>query len=166
MKVTTTTKKTKILTALDAVKDPEIPVISVVDLGIITNIAINEKDEATITMTPTFTACPAIKIMQQDIKSCVEKLDFIQSAEVVIDYAIPWTSDRMSERGKRQIKAFGIAPPATHHGQIDESTITYIRCPHCDSDDTSMKALFGPTLCRSMHYCYNCQQAFQAFKPI
>ncbi|HNL07023.1 MAG: phenylacetate-CoA oxygenase subunit PaaJ [Chitinophagales bacterium] len=155
-----------ILTALYAVKDPEIPTISVVDLGIITNIHC-ENGMAQITMTPTFTACPAIKILQEEVKNAAEALDFVEQASVMIDYSTPWTSDRITDIGREQIKAHGLATPARLNGkEADIDTIANTNCPHCGSAETSLNILFGPTLCRSMHYCYHCKQAFEAFKPI
>jgi len=152
--------------ALQAVKDPEIPVISVVDLGIITKVELNEEQVARVTMTPTFTACPAIHVMKKEIQQCVTDLDFVKEVEVEVDFSVSWTSDLISEKGRQQIKEFGLAPPAKRQRNKDLEALLNVNCPHCESKDTSLNNLFGPTLCRSIHFCYNCKQAFQAFKPV
>lgn len=153
--------------ALQEVKDPEIPVISVVDLGIITAVELHpETGLAEVVMTPTFTACPATKYMQTQIEERLAQLPFVQKATVTIDFSKPWTSNRISETGKQQLKEFGLAPPKQYSGEVDLNTISEANCPNCGSSNTSLNMLFGPTLCRSMHYCYDCKQAFEAFKPI
>lgn len=159
------TLEQQILLALQAVKDPEIPTISVVDLGIITKVACNNGN-ALVTMTPTFTACPAIKIMQQQIKETLDQLPFVTQSEVVVDYSIPWTSNRITERGRKQIEEHGLASPAKYEGEVDLAMIEQAHCPHCGSTHTSLNVLFGATLCRSIHFCYDCKQSFEAFKPV
>lgn len=159
--------KQQLWEALQAVKDPEIPVISVVDLGIITAIHWNpQTGAAEVIMTPTFTACPATKVMQEQIQACVAALPFVKQASVTIDFSEPWNSNRISERGKQQLKEFGLAPPPQHSGEVDLDTIAQANCPYCGSSNTSLNLIFGPTLCRSMHFCYDCRQAFEAFKPV
>ncbi len=160
------TREEQIWAALQSVKDPEIPVISVVDLGIITKVAVAETGSATVTMTPTFTACPAIDVMKKEIQACVADLDFVTEAEVVVDFSVAWTSDLITETGRQQIKEFGLAPPAKRQRNKDLEALLNVNCPHCESEDTSLNNLFGPTLCRSIHFCYSCKQAFQAFKPV
>ncbi|MFK7904957.1 MAG: 1,2-phenylacetyl-CoA epoxidase subunit PaaD [Chitinophagales bacterium] len=160
------TQEEQIMEALFEVKDPEIPVISVVDLGIIPKVSMDKTGCATVTMTPTFTACPATQVMQSEIIAAVEALDFVEKVVVKVDFSIPWTSDKISELGCKQLKEFGLAPPNKHHGDLDMNSIAEVKCPHCDSDHTSLKILFGTTLCRSNHFCYDCKQAFEAFKPI
>jgi ring-1,2-phenylacetyl-CoA epoxidase subunit PaaD len=162
--VATLTEK-EILDALLAVTDPEIPVISVVDLGIISSVKI-EGGSVSITMTPTFTACPANDLMRDQIQECVAAMEGVDECEVLVDFTIPWDSNRISETGRQQLKDFGLAPPPKHKGDISMELVENTTCPHCDSDNTSMDTIFGPTLCRSMHYCHNCKQAFQQFKPV
>jgi len=158
--------KQTIWKALEDVKDPEIPAISVVDLGIITDVKINDDDFVAITMTPTFTGCPAIDYMKEEIKQRVEKIEGVSGTSVKVDFTISWSSNRISEKGKQQLKAFGLAPPPKHNGNIDMKMLENVKCPHCHSTDTKLNNPFGPTLCRSIHYCNNCQQAFQQFKPV
>lgn len=164
--ITPLTKEEQIFEALYEVKDHEIPVISVVDLGIIPKVSVDKEGCAVITMTPTFTACPATQVMQNEIIAAVEALEFVEKVIVKVDFSIPWTSDNITELGRQQLKDFGLAPPNQHNGELDMDKITDVNCPHCGSDHTSLKILFGTTLCRSNHYCYDCKQAFEAFKPV
>ena len=155
----------KILLELESVKDPEIPVVSVVDLGMITKVVIGN-ESVSVYMTPTFTACPAIETIKKDIKICVEKIAGGKRVEVIVDFAVAWTSNRITEKGKVLLKNFGLAPPPKHDGEISLSMISDAKCPFCDSTNTSFRSPFGATLCRSFHYCYDCKQAFEQFKPL
>ncbi len=155
-----------IWTALYDVKDPEIPVISVVDLGIIVKIVMDDQSKATVTMTPTFTGCPAIDYMKEEIQAKVAGLDFVKEAEVIVDFSEAWTSDRISDKGRDQLKNFGLAPPAKHGGNVDMAAVSKVSCPNCGSADTTLNTPFGPTLCRSIHFCFNCKEGFEGFKPV
>lgn len=157
-------KEELVLSSLREVMDPEIPVLSVVDLGIIEDIIINE-DSVIVMMLPTFTACPAIKIMQSQIREKVMSMGYA-NVEVKVDDAIAWNSDRMTEEGKQKLEAFGLGTPLHHGGEFDLSAIEHSKCPHCGSANTTMNSLFGSTLCRSMHYCFDCKQGFERFKPL
>jgi len=155
-----------ILTALEAVKDPEIPVLSIVDLGIITEIeAAEDFSSATVTMTPTFSGCPALHMMREDVRKTVEAMGY-KEVNVEVSFEKPWSTDRISERGRELIKNFGLAPPQLHGGNVDMEKLAMTACPHCNSTDTTMNTMFGPTLCRSLHFCFDCMQAFEAFKPV
>ena len=158
--------KKEIWLALEYVKDPEIPVISVVDLGIITAVEINESGFVKVFMTPTFTACPAINMMKDDIKKRVEKMEGVKNAEVIVDFSIQWNSNKISEKGKQLLKDFGLAPPKKHIGEINLDMVADAKCPFCNSSNTIMRSPFGGTLCRSSHYCNDCKQAFEQFKPL
>jgi len=153
-----------ILVWLEEVKDPEIPVLSLIDLGVIRNVDIQDT-KVKVTMTPTFSGCPAIDMMKQDIVDILRSHG-IEDCEVVVNFKDPWNSDMISEKGRQAIKKFGIAPPPSNGLVLDLDVLENINCPHCDSEDTLMKTPFGPTLCRSIHYCNNCQQAFEQFKPL
>lgn len=159
----------KIWSLLGEVKDPEIPVISIVDLGMITELRIDDTKNVSITMAPTFSACPAIDILQQSIKKQIEdQLTTLQltSVEVRISYDIQWNSNRITDKGKKILKEFGLAPPPVLEGDVDLALLENTACPWCDSTDTQMKTTFGSTLCRSIHYCNSCQQSFEQFKPV
>ncbi|HYV93148.1 MAG TPA: 1,2-phenylacetyl-CoA epoxidase subunit PaaD [Chitinophagales bacterium] len=156
--------KEEILEALREVMDPEIPVLSVIDLGIIENVEI-EDNAVTVKMIPTFTACPAIKIMQQQIKEKIVSLGF-EDVKVIVDDSVSWNSDRMSEEAKRKLEKFGLGIPNRHGGEFSLEEIEHSKCPHCGSSDTTMNSLFGSTLCRSIHFCFDCKQSFERFKPL
>ncbi len=153
-----------VMNILSKVMDPEIPVISVVDMGMITDVIISG-EQVIVKMIPTFTACPALKLMQQNIYDNLLKSGLSQ-VEVLIDKEIRWNSDRVSEKGKKLLEEFKLGTPATHHGNVTEEMISKSKCPYCGSENTTMNSLFGSTLCRSTHYCFDCKMKFERFKPI
>ena len=159
------TVEEKIWQALDDVKDPEIPKVSVVDLGMITDVEVQER-MAVVTMTPTFAGCPAIHVLQEAIAERVNQLEDIDRTEVKVSFETPWNSNRITERGKQLLQQSGFAPPPVHEGYIELDVISHAACPFCGSSNTVMQTPFGPTLCRSIHYCNNCLQAFEQFKPV
>lgn len=150
--------------ALSRVVDPEVPVLSVIDLGIIADVRI-EDDHAVIDVTPTFAGCPALDVIRREILTAVEQAGE-PDASVNIVYDPPWTTDRLSEEGRRKLKAFGLAPPGRSCGRSELPDLQRIPCPYCDSTHTEMESLFGPTLCRSIHYCHACRQSFEHFKTV
>jgi len=158
-------KEQQIWQALESVKDPEIPVISVVDLGIITKVSVSKEDHALVHMTPTFTGCPAIDHMRKEIAEAVENVGFL-SSEVKVDFEISWNSNRITERGKKQLENFGLGSPQKHEGEVTMELLEEAKCPFCSSMDTSLNSPFGSALCRSIHICYNCAQTFERFKPV
>jgi ring-1,2-phenylacetyl-CoA epoxidase subunit PaaD len=164
--------KEQILVALHDVKDPEIPKLSVVDLGVITDIEIqpDNNGKATnvlITITPTFAGCPALTVMKEDIKTKLESLPEIDTAEVKVSFDKQWSSDMISEEGRRILKESGFAPPHVLGNDLVQIEILMdAECPLCGSKDTELRNSFGPTLCRAIHYCNNCKQAFEQFKPV
>ena len=154
---------------LEEVKDPEIPVISVVDLGMITGIDITEEDVVIINMTPTFAACPAIDVLRASItKQIKDKLAKynLKGIEVKVSFDVQWNSNLITEKGKKVLKEFGLAPPPAYVNDFDTDVLSHVPCPFCDSTDTEMKSTFGSTLCRSIHYCNSCRQGFEQFKPL
>ena len=157
--------KEEIITWLDAVKDPEIPVLSLVDLGVITDIQIEQPGSVSVRITPTFSGCPAIDVMRQGVEDVLVEHGIVNPS-VTVAFDIPWSSDRISERGLAALAKFGLALP-NKGGLIDDiDVIEAVACPHCGSMDTETKSWFGPTLCRSLHYCHHCLQAFERFKPL
>ena len=149
---------------LDEVKDPEIPVLSLIDLGVITDVTITDQ-KITVAMTPTFAGCPAMDYMRDDVIKVLSEKG-IKKIEATVSFETPWNSNMISEKGRKALKEFGLAPPNKYNLQVDIDVLKNVKCPFCDSDDTVMKTPFGPTLCRSMHYCNSCLQAFEQFKPI
>jgi ring-1,2-phenylacetyl-CoA epoxidase subunit PaaD len=157
--------KQQILTWLEEVKDPEIPVLSLVDLGVITHVKLEDDGMVRVVMTPTFSGCPAMDMMRADVESALEQHG-ITKYEVRITFDEPWNSNKISEKGRKALKEFGLAPPPTDTLIVDLDILEHVQCPYCDSDNTELKSPFGPTLCRSLHYCHNCKQAFEQFKPV
>jgi ring-1,2-phenylacetyl-CoA epoxidase subunit PaaD len=151
--------------ALDEVSDPEIPVISLVELGVIREASVDEAGAVTVQMTPTFSGCPALAVMEQDIK---EKLAEEGATAVTVETVLhpPWSSDEISEAGRRKLKEFGLAPPGRHGGDVSVTFFEPVACPYCDSTNTTVKNTFGSTLCRAIHYCNDCRQPFEQFKPL
>jgi ring-1,2-phenylacetyl-CoA epoxidase subunit PaaD len=150
--------------ALEAVKDPEIPVVSVVEMGIVREVTV-EDDRVTVKMTPTFSGCPALDVMRRDIAACISALG-VREVSVETVLSPPWTTDWLSEETRARLKAFGLSPPARHGGNIPITFYQPVACPYCDSDDTEIKNSFGPTLCRAIYYCRSCQQPFEQFKAL
>lgn len=162
----TTEEATKrIWQALASVSDPEIPPLSVLDLGMIPRVAI-EDGVAVVEMTPTFAGCPALDVLRDAIERAVSAAGF-ERVRVETVFDPPWSTDRITPDGLRKIKEFGLAPPV-HCGSagLTVETLSRVACPLCDSTDTTMESIFGPTLCRSIHYCNACRQSFEQFKPV
>lgn len=149
---------------LSAVKDPEIPVLSLVDLGVISDVKIIA-GTVKITMTPTFVGCPALEVMQQEIRHVLSKRG-VERVEIQVSYAKPWTSDMISPRGRDALKKFGLAPPPLRQIFSDLDVLEHAECPRCGNTNTELKNIFGPTLCRAIHYCHDCREAFEQFKPV
>jgi ring-1,2-phenylacetyl-CoA epoxidase subunit PaaD len=139
---------------LATVNDPEIPTVSIVDLGLVHDIRV-EPDRLAVELLPTFVACPALEVIRATVIGALAVFD--RPADVSFTFAVPWTSERLTPAGAAGLRAAGIAPPAEPSA---------VRCPYCDSDRVAMDSLFGPALCRSLFYCRDCRQPFEAFKPI
>lgn len=149
--------------ALDTVADPEIPTVSIVELGMIADLR-EEDGRIVVDLTPTFAGCPALELIQNEIKAALVAANFTE-VSVNIVYDPPWTTDRISEDGRRKLKEFGLAPPGSRcEGGMPNLDRT--PCPYCDSANTELESIFGPTLCRSIHYCHACLQSFEHFKAV
>jgi ring-1,2-phenylacetyl-CoA epoxidase subunit PaaD len=153
-----------VYTWLEAVKDPEIPVLSLVDLGVITDVVV-ENNSVDIEMTPTFVGCPALEIMRQEITETLLQRG-MKEVRIVVNFRDPWSSDKISEKGRRALKEFGLAPPMAAKVFTDLDVLEHVSCPRCEGTNTTLKSVFGPTLCRSIHYCFDCQESFEQFKPL
>lgn len=164
--VSPATLKARVREALEDVKDPEIRALSVVELGIIVDIQADEDGAVRVVMTPTFSGCPALNIMQEQVKTRAGKVPGVTQAEVQVNYDVQWNTNMISDKGRQKMKDFGITPPACYANDLDVSVVEDAECPHCGSHDTTMQSPFGPTLCRSIHYCRNCQETFEQFKPV
>lgn len=150
---------------LEVVKDPEIPTLSMVDMGIITKVEVKADESVWVEMTPTFVGCPALKMMEQMVYDCLKEAG-IEKVSVSTNLDVPWNSNKITERGLLCLKKHGLAPPPKHDGEITQELLEHVACPFCGSKNTVTKSPFGPTLCRSLHYCNNCLQAFEQFKPV
>lgn len=152
-----------IMQILETVKDPEIPVLSLPDLGVIRDISL-ENGKVAVSITPTFVGCPALEVMKTEILDALKRHGFTDG-EVKVDYSEPWTSDKISEKGKAALKKFGIAPPGG--GLIEDiDVLENAICPRCNGKNVSLRSIFGATLCRSIHYCHDCCESFEQFKPL
>jgi ring-1,2-phenylacetyl-CoA epoxidase subunit PaaD len=158
--------KTQVWEALEDVKDPEIPMVSVVELGIVQDVTV-EGERVRVIITPTFTGCPALHVMRDNIAQRVRALG-VADVEVTVALSPRWTSDRISASAREKMATIGLAPPPRHGGRFDLALDLQllVRCPFCGSSDTVMENPFGPTLCRALHYCNCCQQPFEQFKAL
>jgi ring-1,2-phenylacetyl-CoA epoxidase subunit PaaD len=153
--------------ALAGVADPEIPAVSVVDMGMIREISTNG-EAARVVVLPTFTGCPAIAEIISDVKVAVADVEGVASVDVDTSFDPPWTADRITEDGRRKLTEFGLAPPTGNAPVL----ITEIglpkaaKCPFCGSTDTRNENPFGPTPCRALYYCSACRNPFEQFKPV
>ncbi len=147
---------------LKEVKDPEIDTVSIVDLGMVHDIEINGEN-IKVTLLPTFSGCPALPIIEKNCESALLELAEVKSCEVDFTFSIPWTSDRVTEEGIIGLKEFGIAPPPEF---IEEDGTWHVDCPYCSSTFVTMENIFGPTACRSILYCKNCRNPFEAMKLV
>jgi ring-1,2-phenylacetyl-CoA epoxidase subunit PaaD len=136
-----------------------------VDLGVITDIDCDTPDAVAVTITPTFAGCPAIDHMQTEVLEVLTAKG-VAHPSISVSYAKAWSSDRISPNGLAALKAFGLALPGSALAVDDLDLLEQATCPFCDNTQTVMKSLFGPTQCRSLHYCDNCKQAFERFKPL
>jgi len=146
--------------ALDEIPDPEIPVISLVDLGVIRSVDVSE-GRVQVEFTPTFLGCPALDTMVRAIEGTVRALGAEADVEVVNDDS--WSTDKITAGGREKLREAGFAPPAPRLVQLQSQVH---RCPYCGSTETKLENLFGPTPCRSLRYCTSCRQPFEQFKTI
>lgn len=163
-------REERIWAALAQIPDPEIPAISVVDLGVIGSVTLDDH-RVSIKLLPTFVGCPAIGVMQEQITERLTALSVADEVEVEVSFDPPWTSDRISPHGRERLRLSGFAPPqvATTPGLIglDELAVLPIaECPYCGSRNTTLENPFGPTLCRAIYHCADCRQPFEQMKRI
>ena len=151
--------------ALDDVKDPEIPKLSVVEMGIITGVYVSDNDFVIINMTPTFAGCPAVNVMKSDVENRISELP-VSGVKVNVNYDVQWNSNMISEKGREMLKQSNFALPGKHNGIVTIDLLNDVECPFCHSKNTKLQTPFGPTQCRAIHYCNNCLQAFEQFKPV
>lgn len=150
---------------LEAVKDPEVPVLSIIDLGVLRAVNIGPENKVTITITPTYSGCPAMDTISMDIRLKLMEHG-IRNAQIVQQLSPAWTTDWMTEAGKEKLKAYGIAPPNPRQQVChpDLFATEAIQCPHCNSWHTELISQFGSTACKALYRCMDCREAFDYFK--
>ena len=153
---------------LDEVKDPEVPVLSVVELGIVRDVRI-AADGVTVVITPTYSGCPAMQVIEHDIVTALGAHG-VEPVKLVTVFSPAWTTDWMSDEAKAKLVAYGIASPGK--AERDDGLVTLTRraapvaCPYCGSTKTIVRSEFGATACKSINYCESCRQPFEQFKAI
>lgn len=158
-------KKEEIEAVLYEIKDPEIPTLSIVDLGIITKIDVDHKP-IYVQLTPTFAGCPALKVIEDSVMEALVGNFPSEKFKVETSFETQWTTDRLTPKGKQSLLDHGLAPPEDGENRIELDVLSDVACPQCNSRNTDLKSPFGATLCRTIHYCNNCLESFEAFKPV
>jgi ring-1,2-phenylacetyl-CoA epoxidase subunit PaaD len=152
--------------ALAEIPDPEIPVISLVDLGVIRDVAV-DGDRVHVEFTPTFLGCPALEVMKRAMEQKVTALGGVPEVRVLSDDS--WSTDRISPEGREKLRVAGFAPPPLRSAgstTLEQLQSKAFRCPYCGSLETKLENIFGPTPCRSIRWCADCRQPFEQFKTI
>ena len=148
---------------LEQVSDPEIPVLSVIDLGVVRSVSL-EKGTCSIKITPTYSGCPAMKTIEEDIILKLKE-NHIENVKVDLVLSPAWSTDWISEHGRIKLREYGIAPP---ENEVDKSVLfaepPVVPCPLCGSKNTRMVSLFGSTACKSQYQCNECLEPFDYFK--
>lgn len=158
--------KNQIITALSQIPDPEIPVISIAELGVIRDVIVAD-NAVEVILTPTYSGCPAMKQMEDDVRKKLQELNF-ENIKLTIVFNPPWTTDWLTAEAKQKLQNYGIAPP--EESTTDKSFLTgnkkNITCPRCKTNNTYMVSQFGSTACKALYKCNNCLEAFDYFKCI
>ena len=152
--------------AFEKIPDPEIPVISLVDLGVIRSVGV-ENGRVHVEFTPTFLVCPALEAMKRALEEKVTELGADPVVRVISDDS--WSTDKITPTGREKLRAAGFAPPAPREvsaPKLVQLQSNVFRCPYCGSKQTKLENIFGPTPCRSLRYCESCRQPFEQFKTI
>ena len=152
--------------AFEEIPDPEIPVVSLVDLGVIRSVDVHD-GHVRVEFTPTFLGCPALEVMKRALEQSVAALGGEAEVHVIQDDS--WSTDKITPAGREKLRAAGFAPPAPREAgvpQLVQLQSKAHRCPYCGSSDTTLENIFGPTPCRSLRHCSSCKQPFEQFKTI
>ncbi len=160
----------RVLAVLAEVKDPEIPTISVVDLGMVERVEVQEASpRIRVDLIPTFLGCPALELIRSRASEALSRAFGLDVAECVVEFRLsqPWTTARVSARGRDRLRAWGLAPspPAATVTEFVEGSLT-VACPLCGSCETEIQNLFGSAACRALYYCQQCRNPFEMMKPI
>lgn len=152
--------------ALSGVMDPEIPAVSITEMGMVLDVVAENKD-ISVTILPTFTGCPAIDVIVQDVEKAVAGVEGVESVRVKLVYHPPWSTERISSEGRKKLQQFGLAPPAAGPVLVTDIRLPEVaECPFCGARDTVNENPFGPTPCRAIYYCRSCRNPFEQFKPV
>jgi ring-1,2-phenylacetyl-CoA epoxidase subunit PaaD len=152
--------------AFEEIPDPEIPIISLVDLGVIRSVDVSD-GHVRVEFTPTFLGCPALEMMKRALEESVTALGAEPDVHVIQDDS--WSTDKITPTGREKLRAAGFAPPAPREAsapKLVQLQSNVFRCPYCGSAQTTLENIFGPTPCRSLRYCESCRQPFEQFKTI
>lgn len=149
---------------LGEIVDPEIPVVTLVELGVITGIEVRQ-GSVRVGLRPTFAGCPALEVMRREIR---ERLGAAGATNVAVDLVLhpPWSTDDIRPEARRKLETFGLAPPPGPVVRLEEILVTPRACPRCGSHETEVRNEFGPTPCRTIHFCRTCRQPFEGMKPL
>ena len=161
-----TETKNEILTLLAGINDPEIPVLNIVEMGIVHD-AFYENEKLIIEVTPTYSGCPAMKVIENEISDVMYSNGYM-NVEVKKVYAPAWTTDWITDETKKKLKDYGIAPPEglAEKDFLKDRDEKTVECPFCNSIKTKLTSRFGSTACKSLHFCLECTQPFEHFKCI
>ncbi len=157
--------ETSVWNALDDIKDPEIPVLSIVELGVVRTVRV-DRDRASVEITPTFSACPAYHVIVSSVQAKLRELGARQ-VEIRTILSPPWTTDWLSDKTREKLRQFGLAVPVRHGGKLENAIESgAAACPYCGSSNTRQTNSFGCTPCRAIAYCADCRQPFEQLKPM
>ena len=158
--------KEQIFDLISEIPDPEIPVITISELGVIRDVIV-EGEKVEIKITPTYSGCPAMQQMENDIKEVLNK-NGVSNLKITTVYSPPWTTDWIPEEAKEKLRKYGIAPP--EKSTEDKSWLTgkskIVMCPRCKSKNTKLISQFGSTACKALYQCQDCLEPFDYFKCI
>jgi ring-1,2-phenylacetyl-CoA epoxidase subunit PaaD len=167
--VATTYDRRQVLAWLEEVKDPEVPVLSVVELGVVRDVVVDADGAVTVTVTPTYSGCPAMRVMEESIHEALA-LRGVPWITVKTVFTPAWTSDWIPESARSKLEAYGIAPPGQAHTGDELVPLRRAgaapRCPVCKSANTTLRSEFGSTACKALWVCAECTQPFEQFKAI
>ena len=154
---------------LHRVLDPEVPAVSVCDLGIVRDVIAHD-DGIEVVLTPTYSGCPATEVIEQAVVDAVDRIG-LGPTRVTLQRAPAWTTDWISDEGRRKLREYGIAPPSGRAAVMNERPIRFVSrervaCPRCGSADTERLSAFGSTACKALYRCLACREPFEHFKPI